>query len=547
MPSQTLRQQAFLLKNERLRRKTGAAFPLASWTATRRAKLKPGVKFDLVRHAYLAALYNCTAREMVVYKASQVGASEYLISYALHAADVRRATVIYLFPTDSDISDFSTARFGPAIEASPYLEKKTGRRPGVRGADRVKLKRVGDQFIYLRGAYVNKNGQAPQLKSVDADILIMDEIDEMDKRARPIARHRLDHSEIAEVRYVSTPTWAGVGIHELFLESDQREWFVRCDGCGHRQDMTIADVVTEWDQLDRPVAWHGQAEERAFVACRRCGAEVDRLGAGEWVAAKPGRAMVGFHLTKFLSPTIRLVDVVSHLDTVDETAKKEAVNQDLGLPYTPRGGKLTAAELDAARREYGHGVVGGAVAGVDVGSVLHVVIRAARGGRQLWAGMSTWDELGSLLRQYKVRTLVIDALPETKSARDFQASFRGSCFLAYYVVQKIGLKKQAPIMLNRADGVVDLDRTRTLDTMFAGLRDGSLTLPAHARSIQDYYAHLQAPVRRLVDTARGHVISYVEDAPDHLAHAENYCHVAAALVAPSLPGQDANKKEPVWN
>ena len=178
----------------------------------RRRYLKPGVKFDLDAHFYLAGLYNCTAREIVVFKASQVGASEWLISVGLHAADARHATVLYLFPTASDISDFSAARFGPAIEASAYLSRITGRQKRTRGADRVGLKRVGNRFIYLRGAHVNKNGNAPQLKSVDADVLILDEVDEMDRRSLAIARHRLDHSAITFSilkRIVVGETWLG--------------------------------------------------------------------------------------------------------------------------------------------------------------------------------------------------------------------------------------------------------------------------------------------------------------------------------------------------
>ena len=49
----------------------------------------------------------------------------------------------------------------------------------------------------------------------------------------------------------------------------------------------------------------------------------------------------------------------------------------------------------------------------------------------------------------------------------------------------------------------------------------------------------------MVDTARGTVIRYIEDAPDHLAHAENYCLIAAGLrSAPLL--QNRNTKESSW-
>jgi len=541
LPTSTARRAR--LKAEYLRRRLGSAgLPLAAWSAMWRAQLKPGVLFDLQKHYYLAGLYNCTAREIVVYKASQMGASEYGVSYAFWSAAARGATVLYLFPTDRDVSDFSTARFGPAIEVSPQLARLTGSGEGRRGADRVGLKRVGERFIYLRGAHVDVSGGASQLKSVAADVLIVDEVDEMDTRAPVIARHRLDHSTLREVRFFSTPTYAGAGIHALWLDSDQREWQIPCGACGKFQTLTIDHVVTAWDSLGRPTDWHGResAEGAAWAACEFCGARLDRLARGRWVAQQPGVARVGYHLTKLFSPLTPLLKIVTGLQTVDETKRKEAFNQDLGLPYTPRGGRLTEAELDAARGAYAHGVPrerSRVAAGVDVGRVLHVVIREAvgEGSRQVWAGeVETFERLLQELRRYRVRNVIIDALPETKKAREFQLAARGmQVYLAYYDTVKRGAKRADAVKVNDKEGQVAMDRTRTLDAMLAALREGVATLPGHARDIENYYSHLTALVRQVVSGADGvQYAQYAQVGPDHLAHAENYCYAALGLPWP---------------
>lgn len=533
-----------LLERQRRRQDCGGALDLLSWTMVRRGQLGPSKPFDLAIHPYLADIYNETAQRMVVYKAGQMGASEWAISYVLHACDERNATCLYVFPTSKHVSDFSAARIGPAIEASEYLEKiiieggATGRR---RGADRVLLKRVRDRFIYFRGARVDPEGNAPQLKSVDADCLVLDEVDEMDQRAPTIAEKRLGHSRIAEERWVSTPTYPNMGIHAKWQESDQREWHVKCRICNTWQALTIQQVVTEWDQLGRPVEWNGKGTETAWVACVKCGHELDRLGAGQWVATYPERELRGYHLTKLFSFVTDVVDLVEALITTDETQRKEAFNQDLGEPYVPRGGQLTDGELDGCRREYGHGPVRGeqTVMGVDVGKVLHAVIRGPAdvetGERaQRWAGeVESFEGLGRLMRRFGVGACVIDALPETRKAREFQAEWeRKRVWLAYYVTQKIGSKRQEPVQWNLRDGVVNLDRTRTLDQMLAGFYEETSTLPANARMVLDYYDHLKAMVRVLEDSQGGQKVArYVETGPDHLAHAENYCGVADA--APS--------------
>jgi hypothetical protein len=86
---------------------------------------------------------------------------------------------------------------------------------------------------------------------------------------------------------------------------------------------------------------------------------------------------------------------------------------------------------------------------------------------------------------------------------------------------------------------INLDRVRTLDDTLGRFYAGELTLPANAREIPDYYAHLKATIRVLEDGPGGQrVARYIESGPDHLAHAENYCGVAAGAPASQLESQN---------
>lgn len=308
--------------------------------------------------------------------------------------------------------------------------------------------------------------------------------------------------------------------------------------CGERQPLSLRQLVTEFDALGRPHVWNQQAG-KPFIACRRCGKPLDRLARGEWVAAYPDREIAGFHMSKLFSPLADLSEIVKALDTTDETRRREAFNQDLGETYTPRGGQITDEVLEACRRADLAMIPlkdEDTFAGIDVGRVLHLVIRGPRdpqtGERPLrFAGeVDSFEQAGRVLRLYRARRVVVDAMPETRMARKLQAEYRyGSVFLAYYVGQAVGSKEAEPYQWDYSKGVVNMDRTRTLDASYARFFSGENTLPGGIQGVADYSDHLKALVRVIETTKSGDKVAvYVQSGPDHYAHAENYCTAASS-------------------
>jgi hypothetical protein len=231
-----------------------------------------------------------------------------------------------------------------------------------------------------------------------------------------------------------------------------------------------------------------------------------------------------------------LIQVVKDLDTVDENKRREAYNQHLGIPYTPRGGSLDSERLDACRRDYGHGpnYFRTCYMGVDVGRVLHVTVRTSEGFQdretmQLYAGESTWEHLPNLVKIYRPRIIVCDALPETTKAREFQQNYpRNMVWLAYYPNMPQGSKKEENMIWNPRERTVLLDRTRVIDETLAGFYGMTSTLPAHIRGVRDYYKQMMSSIRTLKEDATGQqVAKYIETGPDHFLHSEVYAYVAS--------------------
>jgi hypothetical protein len=513
---------------------------LLKWVTSFRANLSPGVVFDLAEHMYLMDIYRCKAKHIVLCKAGQMGLSEYAMNRALYMCAEKKGNVFYVMPTDDDISDFSSIRFDPALEASPYLQKLVvgaDNTSGKRGVDRITTKRIGDNYLVLRGGRVDEQGHARQLKSVPADLVIGDEVDEMDDRVPDIARKRYGHSRFKEEIWISTPTFPGVGIDLMYSESDQREWHVPCPHCGKWQPLTLDKVVVEWDDLRRPLAWHGMDEKRAWVACEYCHKELNRLAKGEWVATFPDREVAGFRPHKLFSAQNEIIYIIRGLQTANEDKRKEIYNQDMGEGYTPPGGKLEDETIMACARDYAHtkAWTNKAVLGADVGAMIHVVIRdkVDRAGhrRQLFAGeVASFDDVGHLANQYNVETGVIDIRPESRAAREFQATLaKNRIWVCDYVLDKNSVEPVVWIEEGPDAGLVKADRSRTLDETMARFFDQSNTLPGNIKSITDYFAHLKALTRVQTQDKRtgNNVVRYVGRKADHYLHAENYATIAS--------------------
>lgn len=533
---------------------------LTEWMPKYRPYLVMDRPFDLSHHPYLRDIYADDHKEIVYLKAAQVGISEYLISWVLYMAAEQDATGFYVMPSDGLVSEFSATRLNPAIDpaVSPELAALVmSNRGRQRGADKVTLKRVGNRFIYFRGGQISESNvggsrrqHAAQLRSADADALVLDELDELDPRVPPIARARLEHSNIAKVRIASTPTYSDTGIFAAFQPTDQRRWHVPCPHCGLKQPMNLENLVQEWDALGRPLAWNGKdTEEVPYVTCTKCHGRLNREAQGEWVAAYPKRPIHGYHIVGFDSPRKNLSDIITGLQSVNDTVRQQTFNQGLGLAYKPRDSEsLSEAILNACRRDYRlSGPVTGekdVFAGIDVGRVLNIIIRAKDrdGNFHLRAAVQTesFDEAIRLLTQYGVRASVIDALPETRKAREFQRKFaRLKVWLSYFNRVMDGTKTEQPARFNAKDLEVDIDRTRAFDGMFALFHNANLrdeagnplpgnTLPVDARALPDYYAQLMAPLRVMRENSHAVMVpAYVSNAADHFALAELYCHVAS--------------------
>lgn len=502
------------------------SLPPLEWLTNARPTIRGQVLVIPLPHQ---ALYGEQSPRVAVKKASQVFVSEWLINMALWCADTkqgRRGNVLYIFPVKESMGDFVRARIDPAIEESLYLQDRVRPIRGIqmRGTpsaqmtDNVGMKRVGASFIYLRGS----NSQSGLL-TVDADLVIYDEVDRLAEGTLDLGAKRLGSSLLAWQRYASTPTFPGVGIDALWEKSDQRHWMVTCE-CGREQEPASPDSIDDDGNC-------------VCVGCRRV---LRPWESGRWVAARPGADTHGFHITRFMSPRADLKAIRAlHLaiiarEVTSQSTVQEFWNQDCGLAFAPEGGQLTRAEIDACTADYalGEWLPRGCAMGVDVGARLHVRIDAPsptepRKSRAAVIRTCEWGDLSGLMAQYDVNCAVIDSQPEMHLARAFAQKFPGRVWLCNYPDPATWSHMQ-PVVWDVEGRTAAAHRTLTLDAMYAEIRERRIELPRGAADIPEYAPHMMAPVRIVEKDAKGNMIGrYVEAGrPDHFAHASNYAMIA---------------------
>lgn len=511
----------------------------------------------------LKEIYDDDHSFIVIMKPAQVGVSELAITRALHALDCGARywgtsndglNVGYLFPTQEALYDFSKERISALEDESEKLATFFD------DYDDVRFKKAGHSYFYLRGAWSVK-----ALKSFKADVLILDERDEMLSRAVALAVKRLRHSQVKRQMRLSTPTLPDFGIHADYLKSDQREWEVRCSGCDAWNTLDFfRDVKAAGADYDDWQHWGEERIHRAEVhvacpGCRQPLADADRFGPGRWVARRPEVTRVrGYHVPWFAFPSVSLRDLCIAAISTDPEQTIEFYRSDLGLPYEPKGSRVTeemlrklSAELEGGRLPAGPWR--NVTMGVDVGARFHYRISGEGPGRRryvLAAGsVKTWDDLDRLMADYKVRHAVVDAAPELHGAEAWSSKHKGRVLRAYYQDLKgdlfrlpsdeerkmHGLKTTKPRQLRK--DVVQINRTMAMDTVYNLVATGKELWPAAVHNDPEVLTHMTAPVRVVKTDEDGQPFAtWVHTKPDHIFHAAVYDLVAQKTLPKVTPG-----------
>ncbi|MFC1573213.1 phage terminase large subunit family protein [Candidatus Eisenbacteria bacterium] len=491
--------------------------PLAEW-AVQRIRLE-GRPFRFEGHEYLRAIYDDVSPHVVLSKAAQVGGTVWALLRSIHAC-LSGLSVLYLFPTRSDVIDFSKSRVGPLLADNAFLARM------MSDTDTAGLKRIGEAFLYLRGMQSTVG-----LKSVPADMLVFDELDEAPPNAKAMAMERLAHSDYKRIVELSNPSLPDYGIDEMFVKSDQRHWTLKCPACGRWTAPVKAFPTKLGEQVEiiRP-----REDGSHYLACPECEAELD-LAAGEWVADFPDRSIHGYRISQLFSSKVDPGEILTEYRTT--RFPDRFFNLKIGIPWADLERRLDAAtvlalcgdDLMLEKAESGSFAMG-----VDTGKLLHVVIlqntRRDEPHRLVHLAVCRdFEELDSLMKTFRVSRCVIDGLPETHATRAFANRHGSRVFLCFFNETQRGTPKW-----NEDEHIVQINRTEALDASRAAVREKKLVLPRQAPLVEKFAHHMASDAKVLdEDEATGiKKYRYIKTGENHFSLACTY----ALLAGKDLPG-----------
>jgi len=505
----------------------------------------PG-NWSFKRHPWARGMHDCTAEKMVGQKGAQLCFTEVALNKSYFKIDVHGDSVLYVMPTSNDASDFSTARFDPALELSPHLSKLFS------DVKNIGHKRAGSANMFLRGSRSRS-----QLKSIPVSFVAIDELDEMVQENIALIFERMSGQLTKQAFLLSTPTIEDFGINKEFKASSQDHFFFNCPRCSKMTQLIFPEclIITADDYTDESI-------RDSYLQCKECKGKLvhedkhEYLGKGQWVSEFTNRIVRGFHVNQLYSATVKPYEIaISYLRGHENTGdEQEFWNSKMGLPHEPEGARISDSDLTSCTSSFKmlDCAVGNCIVtmGVDVGSSIDYEITefrlersggdvsdAAMGKLLTTGSVKHFEDLDKLMRRYKVHYCVIDANPERRKSLEFAQRFWGHVKCCFYAR---GISSKS-ITIHPADQhTISVDRTSWLDLSLGRIRNNRMGLPVDTPMA--YKTQLKNLVRIIkFDSVGNPVASYVKTGPDHFAHARNYCEIALQLAVNFAQSSDIKR------
>lgn len=422
-------------------------------------------------HRFMIDPMSDDADDIVGKKSAQVGWSVSEILRSIHEAKYAKRNIGYILPTMNVVDDFVKPKVNPLITSNPKIAKDVH-------DDSISLKKVGDRFLYFKGAF----SQTAAI-SFSIDTLVLDEYDRMPNMSVVNTfDSRLQASKHPKRRRFSNPSQVGFGVDALYQDSDQRHWMIK-HACGH-------EWFIDWEPDGK---CHFVDRERQIYACGDCGEEIsdDERRHGRWIARYRDRPRHGYWFSQMMAPWVTAKRII---EQYEESSIDFFYNFVLGKAYTPSDLIVNRETILRACSPATIPKLNVSI-GVDQKSGEQEYIIGTSQGIFAHGKAKSWEEIEELKLMYNA-VVVSDPAPYPTQPKQLAAKYH-DWYLCYF-------KESHDLdILKWKDQVVYADRTRLLDIIANEITEARLLFREREHLLEDIIADWNNLYRTTVEQPDG--------------------------------------------
>lgn len=451
----------------------------------------------------------------------------------------RGTSGIFSLPDENMHERISVSRFTPIIKDNKIFNTKFDLENKVTRTKEIK--QFGQSFLYIVAAIESS------ATSINADIVMNDEVDLSDQKMIGLYSSRLQGSKFRIQQRFSTPTFPAFGIDANFNSSDQHQYLVRCDACScwnhpefTREFVHIPGLADDVEHLY--LLTQAQTElfdmSQCYVKCQHCGARLDLRSPAkrEWVAQYPSRVNSrGYQITPFVTDRLDLSYIFQQLHSYQKQEFLRGFhNTVLGKAYSDDTIQVSEDQIRDCFTEQMAPIPTSSTdvwVGIDVGKICHIVIGAGEDCDNIIEIRTVKvhdlvQTVEELMAKYSIRCGAIDRHPYEPTANEVFEKSGGRIVPVEYRGQKnlnLVFKDEAKEQLSHAQ----VNRTWFLDHLIGKIRKKSLKISGYTHQREIYVQHLRAMARNETPEKPAEWTKLNEN--DHYFHASAFCCLAPQL------------------
>lgn len=255
---------------------------------------------------YLRAIYNSKAERLVLRCSRQVEKTTTLsVMLLMHASLNPGSTALIVMPRREQVWLFRDTRLMPMLEQSPGFTTLLAGKGWSHTAQNWEFS--NGSRLFMRSAYLS----ADSARGISADLLVLDEAQDLSPDAIPVLEQVLSHASRKRVIIAGTPKLGDNPLEAAYLNGSRCEWVARCQKCE-------AENIPGENSLGP-----------SSPVCVECGAPIS-FDSGEWIFRNPQAAgYQSFWINHLMVPWVDYQEVLSYRETYGVAQFR---NEVMGLP-----------------------------------------------------------------------------------------------------------------------------------------------------------------------------------------------------------------------